>query len=83
MSMIDKQQLCRRLAQQNEKKIVLISIDGVGGIHTDEQPQTELERANTPQLDALAKRSACGRTLPTGWAVTCASDEGAWRSCSA
>ncbi|MFC1601414.1 2,3-bisphosphoglycerate-independent phosphoglycerate mutase [Candidatus Sumerlaeota bacterium] len=76
MSMIDKQQLCRRLAQQNEKKIVLISIDGVGGIHTEEQPQTELERANTPQLDALAQRSACGRTLPTGWAVTPGSGPG-------
>ena len=76
MSMIDKQQLCRRLAQQNERKIVLMSIDGVGGIHTAEQPQTELEQAATPHLDDLARRSACGRTLPAGWGITPGSGPG-------
>ncbi|MCH8332340.1 phosphoglycerate mutase, partial [Candidatus Sumerlaeota bacterium] len=68
--------ILRQLAQRNEKKIVLLVLDGVGGIHTADAPQTALEMAVTPHLDALAARSALGRTLPAGWGITPGSGPG-------
>lgn len=66
----------KKLVQKNDKKIVLLVMDGVGGLRDPEFPQTELERAKTPNLDALAKRAALGRSLPVAPGITPGSGPG-------
>lgn len=60
----------RDLAVKNDKKIVLLVLDGLGGLPTEPGGQTELERARTPNLDALAARSALGLSTPLEPGVT-------------
>ncbi len=64
------------LAQKNVRKMILLVMDGVGGIHTEDSPKTALERAKTPHLDALARRSALGRSIPTDQGITPGSGPG-------
>src|SRR5437899_2496 len=52
--------LLRGLAQPNTTKIVLCSLDGLGGLPRPETGKSELETARIPHLHALAARSACG-----------------------
>ncbi len=56
--------LARQLSVTGESKIMLFVIDGPGGLPHPETGRTELESARTPNLDALAKESVCGFTLP-------------------
>ena len=49
-------------------KIVLLVLDGLGGLPYPEQ--TELEQALTPNLDKLAQKSACGLTDPVFMGIT-------------
>jgi len=57
------------LSVKNERKIILIIMDGVGGLPLD-NGKTELENANTPNLDKLAKDSALGLTYPVDIGIT-------------
>ncbi len=68
--------LLRRLAQPAESRIVLLVLDGLGDIRTREQPQTALERADLPNLDALAAAAALGRIVPVAPGVTPGSGPG-------
>lgn len=68
------QALIKPLIQQNATKIILIVLDGVGGLPVN--GKTELEAANTPNLDALARRSACGLHVPVAYGVTPGSGPG-------
>jgi 2,3-bisphosphoglycerate-independent phosphoglycerate mutase len=52
--------LIRSLAIENASKIVLLSLDGLGGLPRPETGRSELETARLPNLDALATTSACG-----------------------
>lgn len=45
-------------------KIVMVVSDGIGGLPLQPGGLTELEAANTPNLDALAKKGVCGMSLP-------------------
>ncbi len=47
-------------------KIVLLVMDGLGGLAREPGGKTELETARTPNLDALAARSECGLHNPIG-----------------
>jgi 2,3-bisphosphoglycerate-independent phosphoglycerate mutase len=58
----------RSLTMETESKIVLLVIDGVGGLPKD--GETELEAARTPNLDELATRSICGLADPIGYGIT-------------
>ncbi len=62
--------LMKDLLIQNESKIIILLLDGVGDIHTPESPHTSLELASTPNLDALAKESVLGRHTPISMGIT-------------
>ena len=68
--------LLSRLAQPNERRIVLLVLDGVGDLRTDAQPRTALDEARTPNLDRLAARSSLGRLVPAGTGITPGSGPG-------
>ncbi len=48
------------LVVENSTKIVLLSLDGLGGLPHPDTGQSEMETARLPHLDALAARAACG-----------------------
>jgi 2,3-bisphosphoglycerate-independent phosphoglycerate mutase len=53
------------LAIRNDRKIVLLLVDGLGGLsHKDYGYKTELEYAKHPNLDCLASRGATGMLTP-------------------
>jgi 2,3-bisphosphoglycerate-independent phosphoglycerate mutase len=54
----------KELAQKSESRIVLVVLDGVGGLPLKPGGPTELEAALTPNLDALAQESALGLLTP-------------------
>ena len=60
----------RGLAMKSGTKIVLLVLDGLGGLPREPGGATELETARTPNLDALAARSECGLHLPIGFGIT-------------
>ena len=60
--------LARELSQQTDSKVVLLVMDGVGGLPVD--GRTELEAARKPNLDALAKAGVCGLADPVLMGIT-------------
>jgi 2,3-bisphosphoglycerate-independent phosphoglycerate mutase len=60
--------LARDLSQTTESKIVLLVMDGVGGLPVD--GKTELETAQKPNLDELAKGGVCGVSDPVMIGIT-------------
>ncbi len=67
--------LIASLAIPNDKRIVLLVMDGVGDCANGERG-TALQIARTPNLDALAAKSACGLLTPVANAVTPGSGPG-------
>jgi 2,3-bisphosphoglycerate-independent phosphoglycerate mutase len=57
------------LVVKNDTKIVFLIMDGLGGLPMGGR-ETELEAANTPNLDALARKSVCGLLDPIGYGIT-------------
>jgi len=53
-------ELIRSLAVPNTTKILLASLDGLGGLPRPETGRSELETARVPNLTALAAEAACG-----------------------
>ncbi|MEW6003111.1 MAG: 2,3-bisphosphoglycerate-independent phosphoglycerate mutase [Nitrospirota bacterium] len=68
------QRLIKDLIQKSNSKILLIVLDGLGGLPVNEK--TELEVAHKPNLDALAMKSACGLHIPVAMGVTPGSGPG-------
>ncbi len=58
------------IARSTSSKIVLLVIDGLGGLPHPETGKTELETANTPNLDRLAKEGICGLVDPVSPGIT-------------
>ncbi|MEJ5337737.1 MAG: 2,3-bisphosphoglycerate-independent phosphoglycerate mutase [Thermus sp.] len=54
----------QELMQASESKILLVVLDGVGGLPLEPGGPTELEAARTPNLDRLAEESALGLLTP-------------------
>jgi len=61
--MIDLEQL-RDCYVSTPSKIVLLVVDGLGGLAHPDTGRSELETAHIPNLDAMARESACGLTIP-------------------
>jgi 2,3-bisphosphoglycerate-independent phosphoglycerate mutase len=64
-----------RLLIRNDSKIVLVVVDGLGGMADEDHP-TELEEASTPHLDRLAARGVTGLLNPVGPGITPGSGPG-------
>jgi 2,3-bisphosphoglycerate-independent phosphoglycerate mutase len=67
---MDNLALMRELHQPAETKIVMLVIDGVGGLPREPGGPTELEAARTPNLDALAAEAMCGLSTAISPGVT-------------
>lgn len=66
----------RKLIKPAETKIVLLVMDGLGGLPRESDNLTELEAAKTPHLDSLASRGICGLQHPVGPGITPGSGPG-------
>ncbi|MDD4924458.1 MAG: 2,3-bisphosphoglycerate-independent phosphoglycerate mutase [Dehalococcoidales bacterium] len=60
----------KELSKTTPSKIVLLVIDGMGGLPVCQSGKTELEAAFTPNLDTLAARSICGLSDPVSPGIT-------------
>ncbi|MBW2039751.1 MAG: 2,3-bisphosphoglycerate-independent phosphoglycerate mutase [Deltaproteobacteria bacterium] len=68
------EEIIRSLTVKTPSKIILLVLDGVGGLPVN--GRTELETAHTPHLDELASRSICGVTDPVSPGITPGSGPG-------
>lgn len=62
--------LMKRLSVAGKTKIVLLVLDGLGGLPSNAKDQTELEAAKTPNMDILASEGTLGQTMPIGAGIT-------------
>ena len=67
--------LLPRIARQTDSKILVVVMDGLGGV-IGSPGGTALERAAKPHLDALAKAGALGRYVPIAPGITPGSGPG-------
>jgi 2,3-bisphosphoglycerate-independent phosphoglycerate mutase len=63
-------ELMKNLHIPGTTKIVQVVLDGLGGLPRELDGKTELEAANTPNLDALAARSQLGLAVPVRPGIT-------------
>lgn len=66
----------QNLIEPNNSKIVLLVMDGLGGLPMESGGPTELESAETPNLDRLAVDGICGLQQPVGPGITPGSGPG-------
>jgi 2,3-bisphosphoglycerate-independent phosphoglycerate mutase len=66
----------RRMTIPAKTKIVMLILDGLGGLPMQPGGLTELETASTPNLDKLASLSALGLTIPAAYGITPGSGPG-------
>jgi len=62
--------LIRQLAKNSGGKIVLLVLDGLGGMPFEGYDETSLELADTPVMDSLAKEGCLGLSYPIARGVT-------------
>ncbi len=60
----------RTLLSPNKTKIVLLVMDGLGGLPMTAGGLTELETAKTPNMDQLAREGILGLTQPLDYGIT-------------
>ena len=62
------EKIIKELSTDTPSKIILFVMDGLGGL--PQKGKTALEAAHTPNLDNLAKKSACGMSDPVFMGIT-------------
>jgi 2,3-bisphosphoglycerate-independent phosphoglycerate mutase len=65
-----------KLVKHADSKIIMLVMDGIGGLPSQIDNKTELEIAYKPNLDKLAERGICGLHLPVGPGITPGSGPG-------
>lgn len=63
-------ELIKEIAHSSPTRIILLVIDGLGGLPHPETGRTELETAHTPNLDKLAAGGICGLSDPVSRGIT-------------
>ncbi len=63
-------ELMKELKMAAGSKIVLLVVDGLGGLPVEPGGATELEAARTPHLDRLAAEGMCGLSTPIAPGIT-------------
>jgi len=66
----------KQISIASPSKIVMLVIDGLGGLPEPKTGKTELEMASTPHLDYLAKNGICGLADPVSRGITPGSGPG-------
>jgi 2,3-bisphosphoglycerate-independent phosphoglycerate mutase len=66
----------KKLSRKSPSKIVLLVMDGVGGLPHSETGKTELESARIPNLNHIARDSLCGLIDPVSPGITPGSGPG-------
>jgi 2,3-bisphosphoglycerate-independent phosphoglycerate mutase len=66
----------RQISVISPSKIVMLVIDGLGGLPDAKAGKTELETARTPHLDQLAEKGICGLIDPVSPGITPGSGPG-------
>jgi 2,3-bisphosphoglycerate-independent phosphoglycerate mutase len=74
--MADSLELIKEISIVSPTKIVFLVIDGLGGLPHPGTGKTELETADTPNLDRLAANGVCGLIDPVGPGITPGSTPG-------
>ena len=69
-------ELLRGLVRKTDTKIVLLVMDGLGGIPHPDTGRSELEAARTPNLDRVARTSLMGLSVPVAYGITPGSGPG-------
>ena len=64
------------LVEAEGGRIVLLVLDGLGGLPHEQTGHTELESARTPNLDRIARHATLGLHQPVGWGVAPGSGPG-------
>lgn len=73
---MDIHALIKPLLQKNDSKIVMYVADGLGGLPQKPGGKTELETANTPNLDKLATEGVLGGSIPVAPGISPGSGPG-------
>ena len=63
-----KEEVLQSLAIQTESKLVMVVMDGIGGLPV--RGKTELEAAKTPNLDRFTPNAICGLIDPISYGIT-------------
>ncbi|WP_424951291.1 2,3-bisphosphoglycerate-independent phosphoglycerate mutase [Deinococcus sp.] len=66
----------KALAKKTDSKILMVVLDGIGGLPLELGGETELATAKTPNLDALAKQAQLGQVELVGAGITPGSGPG-------
>lgn len=69
-------QFLKKLIIPAQTKMVMLILDGLGGLPLEPGGKTELETACTPNFNALAEQSILGLTQPAGPGITVGSGPG-------
>src|SRR4030042_1018219 len=70
------QELIKEIAITSPEKIVMLVLDGLGGLPDPKTGKTELETAHIPNLDKVAAEGICGLADPIAPGVTPGSGPG-------
>ena len=73
---MDSLELMKVLSQPSPGKIILLVLDGLGGLPHPETGKTELETARTPNLNGLVAKGVCGLAELVGSGITPGSGAG-------